>query len=87
MVLRVVLSGVVCMLFGVQVMSVRNVGVVRGFVVVAGLQVFGGFLVMVGCLFGMSGGVLVVFNMLFFGHKIKFHKIYIFEQRLLCFLR
>ena len=80
MVLRVVLGGVVCMLFGVQMVCVRHVCVVRGFVVIAGLDVLGGFLVMVGCFLGMSGGVLVVFYMLFFGHKVKFHKIYILDR-------
>ena len=58
----VVLLGVGGVLLGVGRMRGRRMGVVRGFFVVAGLVVLGGFGVVLGSFRVVGGGVFVAFS-------------------------
>ena len=55
------LSRLCCVMLGVQMMTVRGVGVVSRLLVVAGLRVLGGHLVVLGGVFVMFGCFLVIF--------------------------
>lgn len=83
MMLRMVLCGMICMLFGVQMMGVRHVCMMCGFLMLTGFDVFGGFMMVLSGLFGMSGCVFVVLCV-FFRHRLNFHKSYSFVCR--CFV-
>ena len=68
--LGVALAGVLGMVFGVPGMSSRGMGVVGGFLVVAGLVAFGGFGVVFGSLRVVGDGVLVAFSC-FLRHDVE----------------
>lgn len=56
----VVLPGFAGMISRVQRMSVRDMGVMPGLLMIARLMVFGGFAVMFGRLFVMLGGLMMM---------------------------
>ena len=62
MLLGVALASVLGVVFGVLGVSGRGMGVVGGFLVVAGLMMLGGFGVVFGSLRVVGGGVLVAFS-------------------------
>ena len=55
-----VLAGFTAMMLGMQCVAVRNVGMMAGFFVVAGLMVSGGFAVVFGCGFVMIGSFMMM---------------------------
>lgn len=60
MLFGVLLGGVLVVLHRVQSMAVRDLGVMRGFFVAAGLVMLGGFAVMLGRVFVVIGRMLVM---------------------------
>jgi hypothetical protein len=56
----VLFRGVLVVLYGVQVMSVSYLGMMRGLFVVAGFVVLGGLTVVLGRMLVMMGGFLVM---------------------------
>jgi hypothetical protein len=59
--IRVQLRRFFVMLGGMQVMTVSDLGMVRGLFVIAGFVVLGGFTVVLCCMLVVIGSVLVVF--------------------------
>jgi hypothetical protein len=57
---RVLLGGVLVMLDGVQMVAVRDLGVMRSLFMIAGLVMFGGFAMMLGRILMMLRGMFVV---------------------------
>jgi hypothetical protein len=58
------------MLGGMQVMTVSDLGMVRGLFVIAGFVVLGGFTVVLCCMLVVIGSVLVVFVNLVAFHRL-----------------
>jgi len=65
---RVFLRGVLVMLDGMQMVAVRDLGVMRGLFMIAGLVMFGGFAMMLGRILMMLRGMLVVLMDFVFVH-------------------
>jgi len=65
---RVFLGGVLVMLDGMQMVAVRDLGVMRGLFMIAGLVMFGGFAMMLGRILMMLRGMLVVLMDFVFVH-------------------
>jgi hypothetical protein len=64
----VMTAGLDVVMFGVAGMAVGAVGVVRGFFVIAGLMMLGGFAVMLGCVLVMFGGLVMVLDACMVAH-------------------
>jgi hypothetical protein len=73
MFLGVQLRGLMVMLGGPQMMPVRDLGMVRGFFVIAGLVMFGGFTVVLGGMVVMVRGVFVMFVNIVFVQILAVH--------------
>jgi hypothetical protein len=58
----VVLGGLFGMVFGMQMMAMRDVGMVGGLFMIAGFMMLGGFSVVLAGFFVVLGGLLVMFN-------------------------
>jgi hypothetical protein len=70
----VFLGRLVVMVIGVQRMSMRDFGVMRGLFVVAGLGMFGGFAMMFGRMLVMLGGLFVMFVNVVLVHIVTVHR-------------
>jgi hypothetical protein len=70
MLLSMVLGRMPCMVFGMQMMGMRHMGMMRRLVMFSGLIHLGCFMVMLCGLFTMHGSMFVVINV-FFCHKMK----------------
>jgi hypothetical protein len=68
--LGVMTAGLDKMMFGVAGVAVSAVGVVRGLVVIAGLMMPGGFAVMLGSVFVMFGGLVMVLDAFMLAHAV-----------------
>jgi hypothetical protein len=81
-----VLCGMIRILFGVQMMGVRHVCMMCGFLMLACFDVLGGFMVMLGSFLRMSGCILVMIGV-FLRHRLNFDKSYVFARWHPWFLR
>jgi hypothetical protein len=70
----VLLGRLVVMVVGMQRMSTRHFGVMRGLFVVAGLGMFGGFAMMLGRMIVMLGGLFVMLVDVVFVHIVTVHR-------------
>jgi hypothetical protein len=61
----VVLARLFCVVLGLQVMALRHMGVMRGFVVFSGFVMFRGGAMMSGCLLVVICCLMMVFSALF----------------------
>jgi hypothetical protein len=65
MMLGMVLRCMICMVLGVQMMRVRHMGMMSGFLMITGFDMLGGFMMMMGGLLRVFGRLLVMICMLF----------------------
>jgi hypothetical protein len=70
----VLLGRLIVMVIGMQRMSVRDFGMMRGLFVVAGLGMFGGFAMMLGRMLVVLGGLFVMFVDVVFVHIMIVHR-------------
>jgi hypothetical protein len=70
----VLLGRLVVMVVGMQRMSMRDFGVVRGLFMVAGLGMFRGFAMMLGGVLVMLGGLFMMLVNLVFMHIVTVHR-------------
>jgi hypothetical protein len=70
----VLLGRLVVMVVGMQRMSMRDFGVMRGLLVIAGLGMFGGFAMMLGRMLVVLGGLFMMLVNLVLVHIVTVHR-------------